>query len=77
LRNISIDEIPFDFESPLDRVLVPMDFPWPPAVTNLRNSEDQQRRARIHRKFDLMKQTQDHDGEVRTAGGRLKSSRAA
>jgi hypothetical protein len=37
--------------------------------TDLHISEGQQRRARIHRKFDLMKQTQDHDGDVRTGGG--------
>jgi hypothetical protein len=45
--------------------------------TDLRIPKDQQRRARIHRKFDLMKQTQDHDGDVRTGGGELRSSKTA
>jgi hypothetical protein len=34
-------------------------------------------RARIHRSFDLMKQTQDHDGDVRTGGGELRSFKTA
>jgi hypothetical protein len=70
------DEILFDFDvrreaaSPADRGS------WA-ARNGSAYFRDQQTGARIHRKFDLMKQTQDHDGDVSADGCGLKSSKAA
>jgi hypothetical protein len=62
------NEIPFELESVATSRLL-ADATLRQGGTDLRISEGQQRRAKIHRKCDLMKQTQDHDGDVRTGGG--------
>jgi len=71
------DEIPFDLER-IAPPRVPADPAPPPTWKRICVLPKlSKRRARIHRKFDLMKQTQDHDGDVRTGGSELGSFKAA